>query len=463
MKNKHGSGFKAQTWFVAALLATFATGCGDGIFGGGGGGPSALVVIPGPGTCLAAVGFPQIPQVNSSVPASGAAGVATSTTGVAPSKLITATFSIPMTAATIDSAVPGALLTFTLTGAAGANVPGTVLLNGAGTMATFTTTAALAPGTPHTATITTAAMSAGAPNTALACIYTWQFTTGPIATGLAPINMGLAAPFGIASTAGVTDTLVAPITHIEGDVILANPTPECNFVAAAGGAGTAGFGLCGSNGSTPTLNGTVVTPTVPDAFTAAAVKADLNAAFLSTCAPGVPDAACTQPPGIIIGAAAAGIGGGVGAPCVFNINAGNCFTPGTYTAASSITITGDLTLDALGDPDAVFIFQAGSTVGLAAGAAPPGARTRILLTGGAKASNVWWSAGSSATIGTFAESQGNILAAFDITIDTNATSCGRLMSGAWVGGSGRIDFSGNVVSVPGNPFTPPATYSAICQ
>jgi len=104
----------------------------------------------------------------------------------------------------------------------------------------------------------------------------------------------------------------------------------------------------------------------------------------------------------------------------------------------------------------VFVFQVGSTIGTAAGAAPPGARARILLINGVKASNVWWSAGSSATLGLYSEFQGNILAAISVTLNNGATSCGRMMAGAWVGGGGAITLGGaNVVSVPGQPFTPP--------
>jgi hypothetical protein len=141
----------------------------------------------------------------------------------------------------------------------------------------------------------------------------------------------------------------------------------------------------------------------------------------------------------------------------------NLFFPGVYQSLTSIMITGDLTLDAQGNPNAEFIFQSSSTVGTAAGAAPPGVRSRILLINGAKASNVWWQAGSDATLGLYSEFQGNILAAGDITMTTGATSCGRLMAGAWVGGSGAFVFDSNVVSVPGQPFTPPATYSTVCQ
>ena len=108
---------------------------------------------------------------------------------------------------------------------------------------------------------------------------------GPGPAGPGP-DLGVAATFGIASTAGVSNT---GATTINGDVVLAAPTPQCNAVAAPGGAGTAGFGLCG--GAPPTLNGTVVTPTSPDVTTANNVKNAMNTAFLGITPPAGPPAA----------------------------------------------------------------------------------------------------------------------------------------------------------------------------
>jgi hypothetical protein len=123
------------------------------------------------------------------------------------------------------------------------------------------------------------------------------------------------------------------------------------------------------------------------------------------------------------------------------------FVPGVYQSLTSILITGDLTLDAQGDPNAVFIFQSSGTVVTADGARSPGVHTRILLINSARASNVFWQAGSSATLGAFSEFQGNILASASITMVTGASSCGRLLAGAFAGGA--FVFDSNVVSVPG--------------
>jgi hypothetical protein len=262
----------------------------------------------------------------------------------------------------------------------------------------------------------------------------------PGPAGAAP-SLGLAAPFGIAATAGVTNTPTAPLSHINGDVIL-DPLAECNTVVldAAGG-----FGLCG--GSPPTINGTVISSQFDPSGNRAAIRADMNAAFLSITPPAGPPAAGSRG-----GATNLPAGTTLGEPTGAALVQGdNLFAPGIYQSLTSILITGDVTLDAQGNSSAVFIFQSSSTIGTAAGA-------RILLVNGARASNVFWQASSSATLGTNSIWEGNIFASASITMLTGATSCGRLFAGAWVGGGGAFVFDSNVVSVPGNASAP-----ASCQ
>jgi hypothetical protein len=254
------------------------------------------------------------------------------------------------------------------------------------------------------------------------------------------IDLGLAAPFAIAATAGLTNTITAPITHINGNVVL-DPNKTCNAVTVDN---AGGFGLCG--GMAPTISGMVITNVYPDTTTSAAIKAALNAAFLSITPPAGGPAVGTLAGGTPI-AAPTTLGDLAGNPLVLG---DNWFTPGVYTSGTSILIAGDITLDGQGDPNAIFVFQSASTLTTADGAPSPGAHTRIRLTNGAKASNVWWQVASSATIGLYSEFQGNILAALDITMKTGATACGRSMAGAWVGGAGAFVFDSNVVSVPGN-------------
>src|SRR5471032_659627 len=262
-----------------------------------------------------------------------------------------------------------------------------------------------------------------------------------VTTAQAPVLLGTAGAFAIAATAGVTNTATSPNTTINGNVLL-DPTAKCNAVAvnAAGG-----FGLCG--GDSPILNGQVISPLFPAGATAGAtsgaVKAALQAAFLSITPPAGPPAA-----GSLGGATPILAGTGLGAPTGSALVRGaNLFVPGVYQSLTSILITGDLTLDAQGDPNAVFIFQSSSTVGTADGAPSPGLHTRILLINNARASNVFWQASSSARLGAFSEFQGNILASANITMVTGASSCGRLLAGAFAGGA--FVFDSNVVSVPG--------------
>jgi hypothetical protein len=101
---------------------------------------------------------------------------------------------------------------------------------------------------------------------------------------------------------------------------------------------------------------------------------------------------------------------------------GQTLTPGLYKSTSSLEISsGDLTLDAQGDANAVFIFQMASTLTTTAG-------RQVILSGGAKAANVFWQVGSSATLGTTSVFKGNILADQAITLDTGATLDGRALA-----------------------------------
>ncbi len=100
---------------------------------------------------------------------------------------------------------------------------------------------------------------------------------------------------------------------------------------------------------------------------------------------------------------------------------GLTLTTGVYCFSSSAQLTGTLTLDAQGDPNAVFIFQIGSTLTTASGSG-------VNLINGAKSCNVFWQVGSSATLGTTTTFRGNILALTSITATTGATVDGRLLA-----------------------------------
>jgi Ice-binding-like/Bacterial Ig-like domain (group 3) len=101
---------------------------------------------------------------------------------------------------------------------------------------------------------------------------------------------------------------------------------------------------------------------------------------------------------------------------------GTTETPGVYASpAGTFGITGTLTLDAQGDPNAVFIFEAASTLITASS-------SNVVLINGAQASNVFWVVGSSATLGTYSVLQGNILAQASITVTTGVTLDGRALA-----------------------------------
>ncbi len=102
--------------------------------------------------------------------------------------------------------------------------------------------------------------------------------------------------------------------------------------------------------------------------------------------------------------------------------AGQEFSAGVYDASESLLLSsGSVTLNAEGDPNAVFIFQIGSTLTTAA-------NTSVSLVGGAQACNVFWEVGSSATLGSGTSFVGTIMAADSITANTGATIQGRLLA-----------------------------------
>jgi len=101
---------------------------------------------------------------------------------------------------------------------------------------------------------------------------------------------------------------------------------------------------------------------------------------------------------------------------------GTTLTPGVYDSASgTFGITETLTLDGQGDPNAVFIFQTESTLITAS-------YSVVYLINSAHVCNVFWQVGSSATIGTYSDVVGNILAFTSITLNTGATVDGRVLA-----------------------------------
>jgi len=185
-----------------------------------------------------------------------------------------------------------------------------------------------------------------------------------------PVNLGTAGNFAVLAATTVTNT---GASHITGDL-----------------------------GVSP---GTAVTGFPPGTITGAQHDGDVTA-FLARLAltAAYNDAAGRTP--------ATSVSGDLG---------GQTLTPGAYKSASSLGLTGTLTLDAQGDPSAVFIFQMGSTLITAAA-------SQVVLTGGAQAANVFWQVGSSATLGTNSVLAGSILALTSITVTTGAAINGRALA-----------------------------------
>jgi len=100
---------------------------------------------------------------------------------------------------------------------------------------------------------------------------------------------------------------------------------------------------------------------------------------------------------------------------------GQTLVAGVYNSASSIGLTGTLTLDGAGNPNAVFVFQAGSTLTTASASA-------VNLINSAQACNVFWQIGSSATLGTGSSFTGTIMALTDITVTTGVHIDGRVLA-----------------------------------
>jgi hypothetical protein len=113
---------------------------------------------------------------------------------------------------------------------------------------------------------------------------------------------------------------------------------------------------------------------------------------------------------------------------------GLTLTPGLYKSTSFLDISsGDLTFDAQGNPNAVFIIQIASALTTTSG-------RKVFLTGGASASNIFWQVGSSATFGTTSDFKGTVLAMQSITFNTGATLNGRALAS-----NGAVTLEGNSV------------------
>jgi hypothetical protein len=304
-----------------------------------------------------------------------------SASGVCPNTLAVATFSEAMNPSTISAT------TFTLTGPGAASVTGQVAYDAPDYVATFTPTSALALSTTYTATVTTGAQDLL--GNALAVDATWSFMTAAAACQTPQVPLGSAATFVVLAGSTVTNTGPTVIT---------------------GG----NLGLSPGSAVTGFPPGSLTSPAVMFVTdpTAAQAELDLTTAYIY----------------------AAGLPGGAVLPGDMS---GLTFTPGLYKTSSTVMLTaGNVTLDAQGDVNAVFIFQIGSTLTTIGS-------TQVVLAGGAQAKNVYWQVASSATLGTNSTFQGTVISLESITLDTGATLNGRALAR-----NGAVALDSNPITAP---------------
>lgn len=358
-------------WLTALLLSAAMAGCSSGgegrdpVLGTGAGvGGSAILA----------------PTVASTTPTANALSVCPTTT-------IQANFTVPsglrMDPLTVNST------TFTVRGPAPALTPVTassITVDAAtGRIATFTPSAALTNGVTYTATIRGGAAGVkdtAVPGNAMAADFVWSFTAGPAGGNcVAPVALASASTFGsFGGSAGTTNQ--GTLTVVNGDLgTTATSTLVTGFHSS--GAGCVYTETPLNVGNVTGRIFTAAPPPTPACLTegnattfaiATQARADALAAYNALVAqPGGPDPGAGNLANLVL-------------------------TPGVYTAASgSFKIEGgNLTLDAQGNANAVFIFQMATTLTVGGpGAAFP---QSIILVGGAQAKNVFWQVGSAATI-----------------------------------------------------------------
>ena len=116
---------------------------------------------------------------------------------------------------------------------------------------------------------------------------------------------------------------------------------------------------------------------------------------------------------------------------------GLTLAPGLYKSSGTLALTGTLTLDANGDySNGVFIFQVASSLDTATG-------SQVNLAGGAKAANIYWQVGSSATLATSSSFKGTIMANQSISLATGATLEGRALARI-----GAVTMDANIITIP---------------
>jgi len=306
------------------------------------------------------------PEIVSTNPANTATNVPLNHT-------VSATFTEAMNPLTITTA------TFQLTGPGGTALAGTVSYDALDFIATFTPAAPFLTNSSYTATLTSGVTdlagnplgNSGAPNP-------WTFTTGTVVVTPPVLGPIISTFGGFGGGAGMTNQGIH--TVVNGDIGTTGASTTMTGFHDTSLAEVGAVWPCTYTESplnVGQVNGTIFTapppPTIecPDEGTAAtmaiATEAALEARTAYTTLQGLPSD----------GVLAAEIGN-------------TTIHPGVYTNASSVGITlGPLTLDALGDPNATWVFQIGSSLTVGT----PTSSESVILIGGAQAKNVYWAVG----------------------------------------------------------------------
>jgi hypothetical protein len=341
-------------------------------------------------------------------------------------KTINATFSKAMDPTTITNAT----FVLAVAGVGGASVDGTVTYDPTSQIATFTPVAKLTAGTQYTATVSTLVMdlsvnalaSGAAPNP-------WTFTTGST-LGPTLLDLGAASTFGsFGGGAGITNTGTS--TVINGDL---GTTGGSTLITGFHDAGTGcNYTITGANSGF--VNGKIYTNVPPPTGTCSSEGTTVTFAIATQAASDALAAynnLAAEPAGPDPGAGQLG---------------GLTITPGTYTSAGgSFVITGsDLTLDAQGDANAIWVFQMATTLTVGA----PGFPRSVILINGAQAKNIFWQVGSAAAIngaggGTMV---GTIIAPAGVTFSTAGNAAITTLNGRAVGLNASVTMVNTVINV----------------
>jgi len=361
---------------------------------------------------------------------------ANNATNVSPAAAVNATLALPsglrLDPATVTTA------TFTLTGPGLTPVPAaSVTLDATtGRIATFTPLGALTTGATYTATLlagATGVKDLAIPANQLAAAYTWTFTVGALPAGAVPVVLGSIASFGtFGGSAGTTNQGIKTI--VNGDI---GTTAISTLVTGFHDAGVGNVYT-----ETPLniglVNGKIYTS--PPAPTAASL--DEGTAATAAIALQARADALTAYNTLVAKPGGADPGAG---------NLANLtLAPGTYTAlAGSFMIRGgDLTLDAKGDANAVFIFQMANSLTVGGpGAAFP---QSLILVNGAQPQNIFWQVGSAATInagggGTMA---GTIISQAGAALSTSGNTTLLTLNGRVISLGASVTLVNTVINVP---------------